>query len=253
MSGKNHIFKLRTPNGWEVELQGDKDYVEDIYGEFKAGAIAVFNREVARTSRDEALDKLLGGSSGSADGVRPLKDTTLELPPANPQGEEPEQIATQTEKRPHRKGGKKSNKPESPLRKAREAKIQEIVKARTFTDYERYTAALNRDGIANRDLTALVVRLAQVNFGGFEEGLTPSEVQLILKERFFINVDPRRIGEAMNRASATFYAPSPADFDSRAKLYKPMRDCIARVNELLGENAGAGSEVASALPAAGSS
>ncbi|HEV2883102.1 MAG TPA: hypothetical protein VGX24_17670 [Pyrinomonadaceae bacterium] len=129
---------------------------------------------------------------------------------------------------------KKTDGAASTLKANRKAKLDEIVAAKGFDDHDRYSAAIGKDDISTIDLAALVTRLAQVKFG-VDEGMAPAEVRYILKERFFINVSKRAMEETMKKAPSTFFAAAPADFDKRAKLYRPMKDCLKRVEDLLSE------------------
>jgi hypothetical protein len=157
------------------------------------------------------------------------------LPPA--QEEKPEAQPTSQQAAGNKKKSttkKKADGAPSSSRAARKAKLDEIVKAKVFDDHDRYSAAIGKDEVSTIDLAALATRLAQAKFG-VDEGLSPAEVRYILKERFFINVNDRVMEETMKKAPSTFFAAAPADFDKRAKLYRPMKDCLKRVEELLTE------------------
>jgi hypothetical protein len=159
-----------------------------------------------------------------------------------PQALPPAEVTTTTAQTPASDGAgkkkatpkKKADSGQTQLKADRKAKLNEIIKAKVFPDHERYTAAIGKDGVCEGDLAALMTRLAQDKFG-VEEGLSPAEVRLLLKERFFINVNKRTMEEAMKKAPSTFYATAPSDFDKRGKLYRPMKDCLIRVEELLSE------------------
>jgi hypothetical protein len=157
------------------------------------------------------------------------------LPPAQeekPAAQSTAQQAASTKKKSTTK--KKTDGASTSLRATRKARLDEIVKAKVFDDHDRYSAAIGKDGACTIDLAALVTRLAQVKFS-VDEGLSPAEVRYILKERFFINVDDRVMEGTMKKAPSTFFAAAPADFDKRAKLYRPMKDCLKLVEELLTE------------------
>ncbi len=145
---------------------------------------------------------------------------------------EPSEVRSEGKKKISNK--KKPDTGQSQLRAARKTKLNAIAKASTFDDHERYSAAIGKDGAGVLDLAALVTRLAQEKFG-FDEGLSPFEVRTILKNRFYVNIGDRTMEETMKKAPSTFFAVGPADFDQRAKLYRPMKDCLKRVEELLAE------------------
>ena len=230
-----HVFKLKLPNGLEVEIQGDKDFVSGGYGDIKAAATELFNREAGRSSKEAAFDKLLGEPRPTPEVVVPVQTT-----PAALLAEGAQQPAVQTVnqstsgKGKKRQYKKKTDSAQAQLATVRQAQLDQIVQAPTFEDFDRYSAAINKKEATLLDLAALMARLAQTKFG-IAEGLAPSEVLYILKNRFFINRTRRPMEIAMKRAPSTFFSVGPAAFDHRAKLYRPMKDCIDRVDALLNE------------------
>jgi len=200
-------------------------------------------------SNDLVVESIRAATSGDVVRVRDLRELSQSNPPTiQTNAQEPEQAATEAKQltaqsmspREPLKEKKKStvkrkgDNVNSQLRASRKAKLDEIVKAKTFDDHERYSAAIGKDGAGTLDLAALATRLAQEKFG-FDEGLSPFEVRSILKNRFYINVGDRTMEETMKKAPSTFFAVSPADFDQRSKLYRPMKECLKRVDELLTE------------------
>ena len=227
MSDKPHVFKLKLPNGFEVDIQGDKDFVSAGYGDFKTAAVELFNREAARTSVEDAAAKLMGEKTQAPE----VQSTPAQALPAA--GQSQAQPATQASRTKRKSGGKKAASPSSPAIQERKAKL-ETIRTTTFDDEDRYSAAINKSKGELLNLAALVVRLAQDKFG-FSEGLSPAEIHFVLKERFYLNPNRRTLEKAMSDAPSAFFATRPAEFDGRAKLYRPMRDCIDRVTALLDE------------------
>jgi hypothetical protein len=229
------VFKLKLPNGLEVEYRGDKDYVTSGYGDIKSAAAELFNREAGRTSREQAMDKLLGAMPTPP----AIPADAAQSAPALPVGESRKTVESQkaaSSARPKKRFGqtKKADGAKSHLFQEREAKVDQFIQATSFEDFERFNGALNKDGASLSDLAALITRLAQTQFG-FEEGMAPNEVHKVLQKRFFINPSKRSLEKAMSREPGTFFAVGPADFDGRARLYRPMKDCIVHVDALLGE------------------
>jgi hypothetical protein len=181
--------------------------------------VRTFNAEVERTSDAQRPPAEL-----------PPTPTPAALPPSSTETAAPRAETTE-KKRTHKKN---ANSGQAQLQSARKAKLDTIIKAKIFDDHERYIAAINKEGVEMEDLAALITRLAQDKFG-FDEGLSPSEVIKVLKARFYINVKRRTLETAMKDAGGSFFDASPADFDHRAKLYRPMKDCITRVEKLLSE------------------
>src|SRR5689334_10319466 len=60
MSDSSHIFKLKLPNGAEVHIEGTEKFVSERYSDIRTAAVTLFNREAARTSKEDALDRMLG-------------------------------------------------------------------------------------------------------------------------------------------------------------------------------------------------
>jgi hypothetical protein len=229
---ERHHFKLKLPNGAEVDFGGDREFVTEVYHDTKSAAIALFNREAAKTSREEAMDRLFDGAPPTE-----LPEAAPPVPPVQPAlpHTAPAVVATPASAQPEDDTKKKKPRPPTdPAKKdakaARTAEIERILKAPTFDDEQRNNAALkNAEGPLDR--AALVTRLAQDKFG--IDGLSPAEVRMLLEKRFFIGQDKRALEEAMKGAPTSFFVARPAPFDGRAKLYGPMMGCIDHVNKLL--------------------
>jgi hypothetical protein len=129
---------------------------------------------------------------------------------------------------------KRSDGSQSEAAAARRIQITGIIAAQAFDDFERYSAALGKKGVAYQDHAALVVRLAQTKFN-IAEGLTTTEILEILRDRFSINRDRKSMERVLRDSPRTFFSVSPAPFHHKAKFYRPMKDCIDRVDELLKE------------------
>jgi hypothetical protein len=162
------------------------------------------------------------------------------LPPPQPTKAAAPPAATSSSSRKSGKkksGGsskKNSDSAHAQAARARQAQIKAIIEAKTFDDFERYNAAIGKKGIGHLDIAGLVARLAQTQFD-CTDGLAASEILQILRERFSINRERKRVEEALRGSARTFFSVAPAQFHHKAKLYRPMKDCIDRVDELLGE------------------
>lgn len=229
---EHHHFRLKLPNGAEVDFGGDKDFVAQVYRDTKTAAVTLFNREASLTSTREAVDRLMSPTDGAIPLPRgePQFSTLAALPdasltdggaaPTNPgKGPKP------------RKASAKRDPAQAEAKKAREALIDRILSASAFDDDASYVSALkNADNPLDR--AALVSSLAHEKFQ-VETGLSPAEVLRLLNDRFRVGQEESSLKKAMKAAPGSFFVDGPASHDKRARLYRPMNDCFERAGHLL--------------------
>jgi hypothetical protein len=224
-----HHFKLKLPNGAEVDFAGDREFVAEVYRDTKAAALTLFNREASKTSKDAAMERLVGGT--------PLGEVlpgNAQPAPALPNLAGSAGVAPAASGRVPENKKNRSRPPHDDIKKdAKDARLKEIGKlleAAHFDGEARYDAALKScHGPLER--AALITRLAQDKFQ--IDGLGPAEVRRILEKRFFIAQNKNDLEDAMRDAPGGFFVSRRASFDGRARLYVPMQGCIDQVNMLL--------------------
>jgi hypothetical protein len=239
---ERHHFRLKLPNGAEVDFGGDKEFVTEVYRDTKAAAVTLFNKEASRSSPDATIGRLLNPTDGQQQlfPIGPPQAALLEgqpttsvppvatsTPAATPNPQAGSTIKAAKEKRVR----SAPDAAQQTLKKERLSSIDKILKAQSFDEYEIYIAAI--DAATNaQDRAALVIRMAETKFE-LESGLSPAEVHKILNDRFRTGQENSALKKAMKDAPKTFFADGPAPFDGRARLYKTMKDGIERVNKLL--------------------
>ena len=82
----SHEFRLRLPNGLEIQIAGDRDFVAGAYGDVKAGAMRLFEREAdtAKPASAAAVAELPAPPAPAAPGagdLRLLEDPVAHKPP----------------------------------------------------------------------------------------------------------------------------------------------------------------------------
>ena len=244
MAEHHHHFKLKLPNGAEVDFGGDKDFVTEVYRDTKSAAVSLFNREAARTSKDAVANRLLASTdqqqpdlfsvptAGQSEPAQIGSAATATAAPAlgQPLGSSGAEANKPKDEKP-KKPKSKPDPQKRDARAARDLEIDKILKAASFDDDIAYAAAL-KGAESPLDRAALVARLAQDKFC-IDGGLSPAETRTILEKRFYIGQDKRALEESMKNAPTSFFVATPAPFDGRAKLYRPVMGCIDRVNKLL--------------------
>ena len=89
MSESTHVFKLKLPNGAEVHIEGEKEFVTAGYADIRAAAVTLFNREASRTSREEAMTRLLHDDGAPMRAMAAAQLTETQPPAHTPQATKP--------------------------------------------------------------------------------------------------------------------------------------------------------------------